>query len=86
MAQKDAGVNYDPSKQNYHPIDDACWSRGDKYVAFTDTSTFDGLSLLCIYVYINVTFLPLNLGSLHPYFLFLVSSLLFLCVLLLLRC
>jgi hypothetical protein len=30
MAPKDAGMNYDPTKHGYHPIDDACWSRGDK--------------------------------------------------------
>jgi hypothetical protein len=48
MAQKDAGMDYDPTKHNYHPIDDACWSKGDKYVGFTDTNTLDVLTLSCI--------------------------------------
>jgi hypothetical protein len=30
MTPKDAEVNYDPTKHSYHPIDDACWSRGVK--------------------------------------------------------
>ena len=32
MAPKDTEMNYDPTKSKYHPIDDACWSREDKYV------------------------------------------------------
>ncbi|KAJ4437094.1 hypothetical protein ANN_17229 [Periplaneta americana] len=28
---KDAGVNYDPTKSNYHPIDNAFWSRGERF-------------------------------------------------------
>ena len=32
VAPKDIEMNYDPAKSKYHPIDDACWSREDKYV------------------------------------------------------
>ncbi|PNF25916.1 DNA ligase 1 [Cryptotermes secundus] len=47
MAPKDAGMNYDPTKQSYHPVDDACWSRGDKvpYLALTRTlEAIEGVS------------------------------------------
>ena len=26
----DAGTDFDPSKANFHPVDDACWKRGEK--------------------------------------------------------
>lgn len=47
MAPKDAGMNYDPTKHSYHPIDDACWSRGDKvpYLALARTlEAIEGVS------------------------------------------
>lgn len=25
-------MNYNPSKQKYHPINDACWKKDEKYV------------------------------------------------------
>jgi hypothetical protein len=31
-SSEDARMNYDPTKAKYHPIDDAFWNRGDKYV------------------------------------------------------
>ena len=28
--KKDSGADFDPSKDSYHPVDDACWKRGEK--------------------------------------------------------
>ncbi|XP_069689181.1 DNA ligase 1 isoform X2 [Periplaneta americana] len=44
---KDAGVNYDPTKSNYHPIDNAFWSRGERvpYLALAKTlEAIEGVS------------------------------------------
>jgi hypothetical protein len=44
VATKDTEMNYDPTKLKYHPIDDACWSREDKYVVLCWWAEFDILT------------------------------------------
>lgn len=45
-SSEDAGMNYDPAKVTYHPIDDAFWNRGDKYVA--------EIQIYFVYIYGNL--------------------------------